>query len=65
MGACEFQLSCPADLDDSGDVGFGDLLILLAAWGSCEGDCPADLDGSGFVGFGDLLIVLAAWGPCE
>jgi len=62
--ATESVCSCPADLDDSDDVGFSDLLILLAAWGPpCPG-CPADLDGSGEVLFGDLLILLAAWGPC-
>jgi hypothetical protein len=54
--------ACPADLDGSGDVGFGDLLLLLAAWGPCC--CPEDLDGSGDVGFGDLLLLLASWGPC-
>ena len=35
-----FDLNCPtdrpADLDANGDVGFGDLLIVLAAWGPCE-----------------------------
>ena len=56
---------CPEDLDESGDVGFGDVLEVLAAWGDCDKDCPEDLDGSGDVGFGDLLLVLAAWGPCE
>jgi len=54
---------CPADLDGSGDVGFNDLLELLAAWGSCGG-CDADLDGNGAVDFNDLLIVLADWGAC-
>ena len=54
---------CPADLDDSGVVDVGDILLILAAWGNKGG--PEDLDGSGFVDFGDLLIVLAAWGPCE
>ncbi len=54
---------CPADLDDSGDVGFGDIIAILAAWGNKGG--PEDLDGSGIVDFGDLLIVLTAWGPCE
>jgi hypothetical protein len=54
---------CPADIDGSGDVGFQDLLALLAAWGPCPG-CPEDLDGSGEVGFQDLLELLAAWGPC-
>ena len=54
---------CTEDVDGSGDVGFGDLLAVLAAWGPCEA-CPEDIDGSGDVGFGDLLAVLAAWGPC-
>ncbi|MBT8486997.1 MAG: hypothetical protein KJO43_15575, partial [Phycisphaerae bacterium] len=54
---------CPEDLDDSGDVGFSDLLAVLANWGPCPG-CPEDLDGSGDVGFADLLSVLANWGPC-
>ena len=60
----EVDDECPGDVDGSGDVGFPDLLAVLAAWGPCE-DCPEDLDGSGDVGFGDLLIVLAAWGPCK
>ncbi len=55
--------TCPEDLDGSGDVGFGDILAILSAWGNKGG--PEDLDGNGVVDFGDLLIVLAAWGPCE
>jgi len=47
---------CAADLDDDGEVGFGDL--------PAEGDCPADLNRDGTVGFADLLALLAAWGPC-
>jgi len=53
--------ACATDLDDSGDTGFGDLLVLLANWG---GPCPGDFDDSGDVAFNDLLILLAAWGPC-
>ena len=56
--------SCSGDLDDSGGVGFTDLLTLLAAWGSCAG-CPEDLDDSGDVTFADLLALLANWGSCE
>lgn len=53
---------CPADLDASGTVGLGDLLAVLAAFGSAD---PAiDLDGSGTVDLADLLTVLSAWGPC-
>ncbi|MHC4427003.1 MAG: hypothetical protein ACYS0D_00165 [Planctomycetota bacterium] len=54
---------CPADLDGSGVVGTGDLLILLGAWGSCPG-CAADLDGDGVVSTGDLLELLSNWGGC-
>jgi hypothetical protein len=31
----EGVLPCPYDLDDSGDVGFGDLLLILSNWGPC------------------------------
>lgn len=54
---------CDADLDSNGSVDFGDILVILAAWGNAGGQ--EDLDGSGVVDFGDLLIVLAEWGPCE
>lgn len=53
---------CTGDLDDDGDVGFDDLVLVLGAWGNTGG--PEDLDGSGTVDFDDLLIVLDAWGPC-
>ncbi|MBT8486681.1 MAG: hypothetical protein HKO59_04295 [Phycisphaerales bacterium] len=55
--------ACFPDLDGSDDVGFADLLAVIAEWGPCAG-CPEDLDGSGDVGFSDLLKVLARWGPC-
>ncbi len=48
------------DLDDDGRVTFGDLVILLAAWGPCPG-CPADLNGDGAVTVTDLLIILSRW----
>ncbi len=58
---------CPADFDNSGDVGVKDLLVLLGAWGPCpkQGDCPADFDDTGDVGVKDLLFLLGAWGPCS
>jgi len=56
----------PADFDEDGVVGFGDLLLLLSAWEQdCPGGsvpCPPDLDGDGTIGFGDLLILLSLWG---
>ncbi|MCP3904106.1 MAG: sialate O-acetylesterase [Planctomycetes bacterium] len=61
----EFYLAlvCPADLDGSGDVGFGDILQIIAAWGPCPG-CPEDLSGNGIADFADILAVIGAWGPC-
>jgi len=53
---------CP-DLDGSGDVGFGDVLQIIGAWGPCSG-CPQDLSGNGIVDFADILVVIANWGPC-
>ena len=57
---------CPADFDNSGDVGVKDLLFLLGAWGPCpkKGDCPADFDEDSAVGVKDLLFLLGTWGPC-
>ncbi len=62
-GDIECPQPCPADFDGSGDVGFGDLVQLLSAWGPCTG-CPQDLDGDDTVGFSDLVFVLSAWGAC-
>ena len=56
----EDENTCPIDLDGSGEIDFGDLLMVLEAWG--EKDSPADLDGSGVVDFGDILLVLDSWG---
>ncbi|MCP3902065.1 MAG: hypothetical protein GY715_00390 [Planctomycetes bacterium] len=55
--------SCSEDLDGSGDVGFGDILTIIGAWGPCGG-CPEDLSGNGAVDFADILLVIGAWGPC-
>lgn len=57
---------CLWDLDGDGSIAFGDLLVLLAAWGPCEPEtaCIGDFDADGAVGFGDLLDFLAQWGPC-
>jgi len=53
---------CPADLNGDGEVGGGDLTILLSAWG--PGRSPADIDGNGEVGGTDLSQLLSRWGPC-
>ncbi len=59
----DFGPACPWDLDGNNDVGVGDLLVLLAAWGTNPGH-PADFDGNDDVGVPDLLALLANWGPC-
>ncbi|MDY7109468.1 MAG: M20/M25/M40 family metallo-hydrolase [Planctomycetota bacterium] len=51
---------CPADFDGDGDVDTADLLHLLGAWGTPEGD----VDGDGDTDTADLLALLAAWGEC-
>ena len=43
---------CPWDLDDSGGIGTGDLILLLGSWGDPYGT-P------------DLIELLGNWGPCE
>ncbi|MEE9130855.1 MAG: hypothetical protein V3T84_12610 [Phycisphaerales bacterium] len=59
----EIVAPCPWNLDGNNNVGVGDLLILLGAWGPNPGH-PADFDGDGNVGVSDLLALLVNWGPC-
>jgi hypothetical protein len=56
--------SCPADIDQSGEVDSADLGAVLSAWGPCGAACLADLDRDGFVDSVDLGILLSAWGAC-
>ncbi len=51
---------CPADLDGSGIVDTVDLLSMLGAWGTENGDVTGD----GMTDVVDLLAMLGAWGPC-
>ena len=59
----ELLSDCPADLDANGEVGTGDLILLLGAWGTDPGG-PPDFDGDGNVGTSDLIELLGNWGPC-
>ncbi len=60
-----FSPVIPGDLDGDGAVSVVDLLLLLAAWGLCQGPCPplcpGDLDGDCQVGIVDFLTLLANW----
>jgi hypothetical protein len=56
------------DVDNDGSSGFGDYVIMLAAWNSHGPpnpapvwDARADFDGDNTVGFGDLNSILATW----
>ncbi len=51
---------CPADLDGDGVVGRADLGLLLAAWGTPDGD----VNGDGTTDGADLGILLNDDGPC-
>ena len=55
------QPPCPWDMDNTGSVGVGDLLMMFAQWGTPG---PADFNNDGIVNTSDLLILLANWGPC-
>jgi alpha-tubulin suppressor-like RCC1 family protein len=63
--AVAIQVSCPGDLDGSGEVDAGDLGLFLLYYGPCHGDCGgADLDGSGEVDSADLGLLILNTGPC-
>jgi hypothetical protein len=51
---------CPADFDRDGDVDTADLLHLLGAWGTPDGDVTGD----GNTDTADLIALLTAWGEC-
>jgi hypothetical protein len=56
----ELSADCPADFDGNGEVNTADLLYLLGAWGTPDGD--VDFDGD--TDTADLLALLGAWGEC-
>jgi len=55
--------TCDGDFNNDGEVKIQDLLIMIAAWGECEG-CTSDLNADNMVNVHDLLILIANWGPC-
>ncbi len=52
---------CPGDATGDHNVGFEDVLQILADWGCMDCD-QTDVDGNGVVGFSDILLVLANYG---
>ena len=62
---CESTLaSCPADFDQDGFVGAGDLAQILNAWGPATGVPGLDLVPDGVIDGSDLAMLLGAWGVC-
>jgi len=61
-GGCD-SITCDGDVDDSGVVDIGDLLIVIDQWG--QTDSAADLNFDGIVDVSDLLMVVGNWGECE
>jgi len=60
----ECPADCVEDINGDGTVSVSDLLMLIGAWGPCDG-CVEDIDDSGEVNVSDLLTVIASWGDCE
>ncbi len=54
---------CPGDVVGNCNVGFADMLAVIAGWGPCE-SCPQDVTRDGDVGYADVLEILRTWGPC-
>gem|GEM_PF-2355934 len=61
-----FGSICDGDINGDGEVGLGDLALLLSEFGSSGGVFDGDLDGDGEVGLADLATLLANFGiACE
>jgi len=59
---------CDGDVNGDETIDAADLLLVLGAWGDCEGEpwdpCLADITLDGTVDTRDLLLLLIQWGPC-
>jgi len=66
MGAFEFQVTCPGDIDEDAVISAADLFELLDAYGTRAGDPAylpaADLIADGCIDLGDLAALLAVFG---
>jgi len=52
--------SSVADLNNDGAVDGEDLLLVISAWGTCDG-CPQDFNDDGIIDGGDLTFLLSEW----
>jgi hypothetical protein len=62
-GAAAAGASCPGDCatPPNGVVDFGDILALIAQWGTSG---PCDVNADTVVDFADVLTLIGFWGPC-
>jgi hypothetical protein len=58
--------TCIGDLNGDLEVGVGDLLAIIEAWGPCgkTKPCYTDLNDDNNVDVSDLLILIGNWGVC-
>ncbi len=55
-------LFCPTDINGDASTDFGDLNLLLGAYGATGPETASDVDGDGEVGFSDLNLLLGQYG---
>ena len=54
------QVGIPGDVNGDGVVNVSDILMLIVAWGTCDG-CPEDLNGDGLVNVNDIIELISNW----
>jgi hypothetical protein len=54
------QTGVPGDVNGDGVVDVSDILMLIVAWGPCDG-CPEDLNGDGVVNVNDIIQLISYW----
>lgn len=59
---CDDVTEPDPDVNGDGVVDVDDLVLVLLAWGPCDGPCPADIDGNGAVDVDDLILLITNWG---
>jgi hypothetical protein len=57
--------SCPGDIDNDGQVGLGDISVIINNWGvTTPPGTRGDEDQTGAVGLSDVSVVISGWGLC-
>ncbi len=57
--------ACPGDIDNDGQVGLGDISVIINNWGvTTPPGTRGDEDQTGTVGLSDVSMVINGWGLC-